>query len=347
MKKLSVIAVLIIALLSLSYVYSANNILNVYAWAEEIPYKVIRQFEKETGIQVNYTSYDNNEAMFTKLRTNKNIGYDIVEPSSFFVERLQHHHMIIPLDKKKLSNFSHLDPFFLNQAYDPHSTFSVPFIWGITGIFINKNFHNKGEIVDWHNLINKKYLNQIMLLNEAREVFSMALLMLGYSINDRNPDHIQKAYFKIKELLPNVRVFNSDAVNSILIDEDATLGMAWNGDVYNASLENPNLDFIIPEKGFEIWADNFVILKNAPHLENAYRFLNFLMRPEIAKEVSLTINYATTNLTAKNLMPPAVRNNPFLYPSYSVLNKGQFEVDVGEEASQLFVKYWELIKMGG
>lgn len=341
---------LILALFSIlinQSIFAAKNTVNVYAWAEEIPNKIIAQFEKETGIKVNYTAYDSNEVMYAKLRTNKNSGYDLVEPSSYFIERMQHQDMLEKLDKNKLPNFTHLDPFFTNQAYDPQSTYSVPFVWGITGIFINKDFYSETDVSDWRDLFDKKYLNQLMLLDEAREVFSMAFLMLGYSINDRNPDHIQKAYFKIKELMPNVRLFNSDAVNSILIDEDATVGMAWNGDLYNSSLENPKLRFVIPRGGFEIWVDNFVILKNAPHRDNAYQFLNFLMRPDVAKEISLTINYSTANLTARNLMSPDVKNNPSLYPTDDVLKKGQFEVDVGDEASGLFEKYWELLKMGG
>jgi spermidine/putrescine transport system substrate-binding protein len=202
-------------------------------------------------------------------------------------------------------------------------------------------------VASWDNLLDKKYLNQLMFLDDAREVFSIALRTLGYSINDKNPDHIKQAYLKLKTFMPNVKLFNSDAIISILIDEDATIGMAWNGDMFKASLENTKLQFVYPKNGFEIWVDNFAIMKDAPHPDNAYAFLNFMMRPEIAKQVSLNINYSTANLAARKLMSAEVQNNPALYPPHEVLAQGEFETDVGDAASALFEKYWEQLKMGG
>ncbi len=147
--------------------------------------------------------------------------------------------------------------------------------------------------------------------------------------------------------MSNIRLFNTDAVASILIDEDAAIGIAWNGDLIRARTENPQLSFIYPEEGFEIWVDNFVILKNAPHRDNAYKFINFLMRPDIAKAVSMNISYSTANLTAKNLLPPEIKNDPLLYPSRDILSHGEFETDIGDTAYGLFEKYWEQLKMGG
>lgn len=146
--------------------------------------------------------------------------------------------------------------------------------------------------------------------------------------------------------MPNIRLFNSDAVISILIDEDAAIGLVWNGDLYKASTENPKLAFFYPKDSFEIWVDNFAIVKNAPHADNAYKFLNFLMRPDIAKEISMAIQYSTANLAAKNLMPPEIKNNPTLYPSHEILRHGQFETDIGDNTFALLEKYWEQLKMG-
>lgn len=336
-----------IGIFAMSTLFAGGNTVNVFTWSEEIPSTVVKQFEKETGIKVNYSSFDSNEAMYAKLRARTNSGYDLVEPSSYYVERMWHQGMLEKLDRTKLPNAKNIDPFFLNQAYDPHSNYSIPFIWGITGIFVNKTYFQPHDTTKWADLTNKKFVNQLMVLDDAREAFSMALKLLGYTINDKNPEHIKQAYFKLKELMPNVRLFNSDAVTSILIDEDAVIGMAWNGDLFKASLENPKLQFIFPKDGFEIWVDNFAILKDAPHRENAYKFLNFLMRPDIAKTVSLTINYSTANLAARNLMPAEIKNNPTLYPSYETLRHGEFETDAGEEAFGLFEKYWEQLKIGG
>lgn len=327
--------------------FATENVVNVYTWAEEIPYFIIHQFEKETGIKVNYSTFDTNEIMYAKLRASKHSGYDLVEPSSYYIDRMRRLDMLQKLDKTQLSNFKNLDPLFLNSPYDPQNVYSIPFVWGVTGIFINKNYFANKDIDQLSDLFNKKFNNQLMFLDDAREVFSMALRLLSYSINDTNPDHIKAAYLKLKELMPNVRLFNSDAVTSILIDEDAAVGMAWSGDLFRASRENSQLQFIYPKDGFEIWVDNFAILKDAPHTENAYKFLNFLMRPDIAKGVSMAICYSTANLAAKNLMPPEIKNNPALYPPPDVLRRGEFEVDLGEKALTLLERYWEQLKMGG
>ncbi|EKD72585.1 MAG: hypothetical protein ACD_45C00633G0012 [uncultured bacterium] len=337
----------ITALLSTQAVSAAQaNVVNVYTWSQEIPSSIITQFEKETGIRINYTSFDSNEIMYAKLRAAKHSAYDVITPSSYYIDRMRHQNKLEKLDKNKLPEFKNLDPEFLNLPYDPHSMYSAPFIWGITGIFINKNYFTNNEVTRWSDLLKKKYANQLMMLDDPREAFSMALLMLGYSINDTNPLHIKQAYLKLRELMPNIRLFNTDAVTSILIDEDATIGIAWNGDLFKASLENSNLLFVYPKDGFEIWVDNLAILKDAPHKENAYKFLNFMLRPDIAKTISMNVNYATANLAAKNLMPSGVKNNPALYPSYNVLRHGEFEVDIGDTTFALYEKYWEQLKMG-
>ncbi len=338
---------LVISLLWPVSAFASDNVVNVYTWADEIPHEVIAQFEKETGIIVNYSTFDTNEIMYAKIRANRNIGYDLIEPSSFYIDRMRKQDMLEKLDKTQLANFKNLDPFFVNQAYDPDSKYSVPFIWGITGIFLNKDYFKSHDIAKWADLLDKKYADQLMFLDDSREVFSMAMLMLNYSINDANPEHIKQAYLKLKQLMPNVRLFNTDAVASILIDEDATIGMSWNGDLFRARTENSKLDFVYPKDGFEIWVDNFAIMKNAPHLKNAYTFLNFLMRPDIAAKVSLEINYSSANLAARKVMPLAIRNNPTLYPSVDVLKHGEFETDIDDKALALYEKYWELLKIGG
>ena len=327
--------------------FTAENNVIVYTWSQEIPPSIIAQFEKETGIKVKYSTFDSNEMMYAKLRASKNTIYDLIEPSSYYIDHMRRQNMLEKLDLTKLPNFKHLDPHFLNLAYDPHSNYSVPFIWGVTGIFINKDYIHPGQITQWSHLLDPKYINQLMLLDDPREAFSIALLMSGYSINDTNPDHIKQAYLKLRALLPNVRLFNTDAVVSILIDEDATVGTVWNGDLFKASLENNKLQFIYPTDGFEIWVDNFAIPINAPNRANAYTFLNFLLRPDVAKTISLAINYPTANLTARNLMPPEIKNNPSLYPSADILKHGQFQTDIGDATFALFEKYWEKLKMEG
>ena len=142
-------------------------------------------------------------------------------------------------------------------------------------------------------------------------------------------------------------MFSSDTVISIMIDEDATVGMAWNGDAYKASRENNNIHFIFPQEGFVIWVDNFSIPVNAKHKEAAYAFIDFVLRPDIARDIALANNFPTTNLAALKLLPAALRNDTTVYPSEEVMHRGQFQTDVGDDTLALYEKYWEELKMNG
>ncbi len=327
--------------------YAQNNVVNVYAWTGEIPDTLVKQFEKESGIKVNFSTYENNEIMYTKIKASKNAGYDVVMPSSYFVDRMRKQNMLLKLDKSKLSNWANLNPEFLNPSYDPGTQYSTPYIWGVTGIFVNKKFVNPNSVTSWSNLWQPRFNNQLMLLDDSREIFSMGLLTLGYPANDTNPTHIQNTFLKLKAILPNVKVFSSETVVSIIIDEDATIGMAWNGDVYKASKENPNVSFIYPKDGFVIWVDNFSIPVNAPHKDAAYAFINFMTRADIAKNAALVTNFPTANLAAQKLLPQSIQQNPSIYPPKSVLKRGQFQTDLGDETLSIYEKYWEQLKISG
>ena len=223
----------------------------------------------------------------------------------------------------------------------------MPHIWGVTGLFFNSEAYPDNNIKKWSDLWDPRYNNHLMLLDDSREVFSMALLSLGYSANDRDPQHIKAAFLKLKALMPNVKVFASGTVVSIIIDEDATVGMAWNGDAFKASLDNPNVKFVFPAEGFVIWVDTFAIPKNAPHKTEAYAFLNFILRPDIAKQIALSTNFPIANFAAQQQLPANIRNNPVSYPSKEVLKHGQFQTDLGDAALKLYEQYWEELKMGG
>lgn len=338
---------LILALTLTAPAFAQQQILNIYAYTGEVPDFIVRQFEKETGIKVNISTYENNEIMYAKLRATKNPGYDLVMPSSYFVDRMQRQGMLETLDKTKLTNWQNLNPSFLHPAYDTNTQYSIPYIWGITGIFLNDKYYPEASITKWSDLWDKKYFNQLMLLDDMREVFSMALLSLGYPANDKNPEHIKAAFLKLKELMQNVKVFSTETVVSIIIDEDANAGMAWNGDAFKAAQENKQVKFIFPAEGFVIWVDNFAIPKNAEHKEAAYQFINFILRAEVARDVALHTNFPTTNLAAQKLLPESIRNNPTVYPSQKVLSHGQFQTDLGDDTLAIYEKYWEELKMSG
>lgn len=336
---------LFIILCVISSIVSAKEILNVYNWADYMPSTVIKQFEKETGIQINYTEYDSNETLYAKLKSNPKLGYDVIFPSSYYVSRMRKEQMLLPLNIKRLQNFNFLNQSLLNQNFDPNNKYSVPYLWGTTAIVINKKFLAPQSITSWRDLWNPTLKNQLLLFDDMREVFAIALFRLGYSINDTDQKHIAEAYQALKLLWPNIKLFSLEAEQNIYIDEDAYIGMGLNGEIFNAISENPNLIYIYPKEGFEIWVDNIAIPKNAPHLDNALRFIDFLLRPEIAAKIATATGFSTPNRAAIPLLPKGMRESAIANPSNDIIKKGQYLMDVGE-ANRIYEQYWNKLKIG-
>ncbi|OGO93594.1 MAG: spermidine/putrescine ABC transporter substrate-binding protein [Coxiella sp. RIFCSPHIGHO2_12_FULL_42_15] len=326
--------------------FAAKKVLNIYNWANYMPHAVIHQFEKETGIHINYSEYDSNEMLYAKLKTNPTLGYDIIVPSSYYVRRMANEGMLRPLDKVSLPNLKNLNPVLLNRDYDPGNQYSLPYTWGATGIVVNDQYFNPQHFHHWGDLWKKKYRDQLLMLDDMREVFSMALILLGYSINDTDPAHIKEAYEKLRVLLPNIKLFNSDAEENIYVDEDATLGLGWNGEIFQAYKENPHLHFIYPEPHFVLWIDCVAIPKYAPHFQDAERFINFINRPDIAAKIAIYNGFSSPNLAAIHLQPKEMQDSPVLNPSNQILKNAVMENDLGP-ANTTYEKYWELLKLGG
>jgi spermidine/putrescine transport system substrate-binding protein len=167
-------------LLSHSIIWaSEQKVVNVYNWANAISPSVLRQFEKETGIKVNYSTYSSNEALYAKLAANPNAGYDVIVPSTYFIDRMRKQNMLQKIDKSKLPHFRNISSVFLNKAFDPDNNYSVPYLYGITGIAYNSQYHKNGQNFSWAKLWNPAYKNQLLLIDDTRDVFSIALISLG------------------------------------------------------------------------------------------------------------------------------------------------------------------------
>lgn len=340
-----ILLIILLCLLPIQ-VFADDKIVNVYSWSGEIPDSLIKQFEKESGIKVNFSTYQSNEVMYAKLRTSAGASYDVVIPSSYYIERMRKLHMIAELDHKKIPNLKNLSAEFQHTSYDPAGKYSVPFLWGVTGIFVNSRYIDPKSVHTWQDLWDPKYANQLLMLDDTRELFSMALISLGYSPDETNPVHVKQAYEKLKLLMKNIKVFSSETVTSILIDEDALLGMVWSGDAYKAARANKNIQFIFPEDGFLMWIDNFAITANAPHKDAAYAFINFMLKPTSGRDTALTMNFPITNKAAQQLLPPEIRDNPIIYPPPSVMKRAVQQRDLSEKSQELYEKYWEELKMG-
>lgn len=319
--------------------------LNVYTWSNYISPTAIRKFEQQTGIKVNLSYYSSNSILYTRLKTNPKAGYDIVIPSTYYIARMIREHMLHKLNKAKLSNFKYLNKSLLNKKFDPHNRYSVPYIWGSTGIVVNDKRYNPKNIQTWQDLWSKKYRNQLMLLEDVRDIFSMSLISLGYKINDTNREHLKQAYQKLQKLMPNVRIIGTDEnYMNIYTDEDAYIGTGYSGDIFAIAQENPHVHYIYPKPSFSLWIDCMAIPADAPHYQNALKFINFLMQPKIARYISTELGYATPNAAAMRLLPKKYRNSPILNPSAKILKRAQLEGDTSS-TNQLLQHYWQLLKL--
>lgn len=323
-----------------------DQLLYLYNWSEYLPESVITQFQDETGIKVIYSTYESNEAMYAKLRlVDAKNSYDLVIPSTYYVNKMSREGLLAKIDRSKLSNFDNLDPKLVNQPFDPNNDYSVPYLWGSTGIAVNTDKVKSGTVTKWRDLWRPEFKDRLLLTNDMREVFYMGLRILGYSGNDIDPSHIEAAYKELKLLMPNVRAFNSEAPRMPYLEGETDAGMIWNGEAFAAKKENPAIEYIYPEEGVILWMDSLVIPKTARHIDSAHKFIDFVLRPEISKEISEEIGYASPNLATMDLLDAEVRNNRTIYPSDVDLKNAEFQTDVGT-AITIYEKYWESLKTG-
>lgn len=334
------------ALISLSLNAQSAEKLVFYNWSEYIPEGVIERFSKETGIEVDYTTFESNEVMYSKLQLQKGKGYDVVVPSTYYIAKMGKEGLLQKMDHSKLTNIKNLNPALMNKEYDPDNQYSVPYLWGSTGIGINVEEVDPATITGWADLWGPKWKNKLLLTDDMREVFHMALSINGHSANSTNADEIKQAYEKLRGLMPNVLVFNSDAPREPFMAGDVNLGMIWNGEVIMAQEENEDIQYIYPKEGAIFWVDSFAIPSGAANPAAAHKFIDFMLRPDIAKLATEEIGYATPNLAALKLLDKETRDNKTIFPDDETVANGEFQTDVGEEALKLYNRYWEKLKTG-
>lgn len=324
-----------------------GKVVNVYNWTEYISDQLLKDFTAETGIEVIYSTFDSNEAMYAKLKLMNGSGdYDVVFPGTDFVDKMRKEAMLEPLDHAKLTNFGNLGKTFINAPFDPENKYSIPYLWGSSGIAVNTQRIDKATITTWNDLWKPEYEGRVMLMNDLRDVFTMSLLTLGYNGSTRDPEHIRQAYEKLTTLMPNVRTFNSDAPRMPFMEGETYLGLAWNGEVIMAQDQGmPELDFVYPKEGAIMWMDNMVIPKNAKNRDNAYKFIDFILQPKYSAMLSEEIGYGSPNEAAKKEMPPELANNAIVYPPAELLKHAMFREDVGDDTMALYQKYWDRLKV--
>lgn len=320
----------------------AQEKLYVYNWTEYIPSTLLADFTKETGIEVIYSTFESNEEMYSKLKL-INGGYDLVFPSSYYVGKMVKEGMLEKLDYSKLSNIKQVSPNLLNKEFDPQNQYSLPYIYGLTGIGLNAAEIDPAKVTSWGDLWNPEYKGKVLLTGDSREVFHIALLLDGKSPNSTNEADIKAAYERLQKLMPSVIAFNSDSPEVPYMQGEADIGMIWSGSAFRAHKENDNIRFIYPKEGAIFWMDNYAIPKGAKNVAAAHKFIDFMLRPESAKVVIESMGFSMPNEGVQALLPEQDAKDPVLFPPAQEVQKGVLQGDVGE-AIDIYEKYWNKLK---
>lgn len=317
-----------------------KNIVNVYIWSDYLPQDVIEEFEKETGVKINLDTYDSNEALLEKLQTGVS-KYDVVVPSDYMIQILIHQNLLREIDKSKISNLKNINSRFLNLEYDPGNKFSVPLFWGTTGFAYRKD--KLGKLPEtWKILFDEKYTGKILMLDDMRECFAVALKLLGSSINETDTSILLKAKKLLMDQKKIVKQYNSSGFAQAILSGDVWISHGWSGQLVKVSEYDSNIVYVLPKEGGTFWIDNLAIPKSAENLENAHLFINFLLKPEISARISEFSGYATTNDSAKKFINPKYLTKQ-RYPDEEMLKNFELMKDLGP-VTRILDRFWTEIK---
>ncbi|MDM7864528.1 spermidine/putrescine ABC transporter substrate-binding protein [Staphylococcus borealis] len=307
---------------------STGEKIYVYNWGEYIDPDLIKQFEKETGIQVVYETFDSNEAMEAKIR-NGGTHYDVAFPSEYTVQKLKRENLLEPLDHSKVPNIKNLDPNYMNMPYDRNNKYSLPYFFGTVGILYNKQAYPNEDFSSWRSLYQPKYKNDVLLVDGAREIMGLALNKLGYSLNDTNPNHLKEAEKDLHHLAPQVRGVVGDEVTMMLEQNEGNIAVVWSGVAAPLVQNSDKYNYVIPKEGSNLWFDNMVIPKTAQNKEGAYKFMNFLLDAKNNKQNTEWVGYATPNKATRQLLPKEVRDDHRFYPTQKEQARLEIYKDLG------------------
>lgn len=332
------------------YYAQESNMMNsekvvVYNWGEYLDPEVLTLFEQETGIDVVYEEFETNEILYPKISSGA-IAYDVICPSDYMIQRMIENDLLAEINFDNIPNVKNIGKDYMEQSrqFDPENKYSVPYCWGNVGILYNKTMVDE-PITSWSVLWDEKYKDNILMQDSVRDAFGVTLKYLGYSLNSTDLDELTEARDLLIKQKPLVQAYVIDQVRDKMIGNEAAIGVIYSGEAIYTQMENPDLEYVIPEEGSNIWIDSWVIPKNAENKENAEKFINFLCRPEIALMNFEYITYSTPNSEARKLIEDeAIRNSEIAFPDLSKYDNLETFQYLGTEADQTYGELWNQVK---
>ncbi len=318
-----------------------KQVLNLFSWADNFSPEVLAAFEKKYNCKINYDVFANNEELLAKIQAG-GAQYDLIQPSDYMVSTMVKLNLLEKLDKTKIPNMKNIVKTLQAPSYDPTGDYSVIYTWGMTGIVYNKKYITKTP-TSWADLWNPEYKGRVILLNDSREVFGMALKKNGFSNNSTDKDQLDKAFADLKTLAPSILAYDTDTIKQKFIAEEAWIGTMWSGDASFTYKDNKNIGFVIPKEGTLIWADTFAIPKGAKNKELAEKFINFMYEPKISAQNYEYIGYKDPNEKAKEFHSKEFLSDPMLKVAVNDVKQGEWLKDIGDGLT-LYDRYWTELK---
>ncbi len=316
--------------------------LNVYNWSDYVAPRTIPDFEREFGVRVRYGTYESNQEMIAKVM-NGISGWDVVFPSADMIQPMRGLGLLQSLRHEWLPGLDSIDPAFQHPPWDPGLEWSVPYMHGATGIVFQKTL--SPEPRTWADLWHQRFRGKITMLDDPPEVLGACLKKLGYSINSSDPGELRSAQKEAMAQKRLVRAYLNAEVRDQLVAGDVAAAQAWAVTAGQAVAAVPGkLTFVLPAEGFARYADTVAILRESRRSELAHRFLNYLLRPQVAAEIVRATQTATANAAARALLPADLRENPILYPAAATLVRGEWFEPVPSSAQRLRDRIWTEIK---
>ncbi len=319
----------------------SNGVVNVYNWGEYIDTGLIKQFEAETGIKVNYKTYESNEQMYSVLRQG-GVSYDLVIPSDYMISRMIDEDMLETLNFDNIPNYDLIEDNMKNMEYDPDNAYSVPYMWGTVGIIYDPNV--VGEVTSWSALFNSEFSGEILMFDNSRDAMGIALKYLGYSLNTTDKAELEEAYELLKEQKPILQGYVMDQIFDKLESGEAAIGPYYAGDYLVMLENNPDLKFCIPDEGSNVFVDAMCILKGAANKENAEKFINFMTGTSVSAANAEFIGYTSPNREVQAMLELDDLSMSVMYPDHEILAKCEAYTNLPKDILDYYDSMWIKVK---